>query len=101
MRKVWKITAALLLLAAAVTLTVLTVAGRSGHTVEAAEEDTPEQAYVSINNFLTNDLSGSAEAAALDSYIEKFMKRWEIKGGSLAVMKDGRLVYSKGYGWAD
>ena len=101
MRKAWKITAALLLLAAAVTLTVLTVAGRSGHTVEAAEEDAPEQAYVSINNFLTNDLSGSAEAAALDSYIEKFMKRWEIKGGSLAVMKDGRLVYSKGYGWAD
>lgn len=29
------------------------------------------------------------------------MKRWEIKGGSLAVMKDGRLIYSKGYGWAD
>ena len=73
MRKAWKITAALLLLAAAVTLTVLTVAGRSGHTVYAAEEDAPEQAYVSINNFLTNDLSGSAEAAALDSYIEKFM----------------------------
>ena len=55
--------------------------------------------YVSINEFLSNDISGSADA--LDGYIEKFMRRWEIKGGSLAVMKDGCLVYAKGYGWAD
>lgn len=55
--------------------------------------------YVSINEFLSNDISGSTDA--LDGYIEKFMRRWEIKGGSLAVMKDGCLVYAKGYGWAD
>ena len=29
------------------------------------------------------------------------MDQWEIKGASLAIMKDGKLIYSKGYGYAD
>lgn len=66
-----------------------------------SEDSYGDESYVSINRFITNDLSNTEQAEALDSYIERFMKRWEIKGGSLAVMKDGRLIYSKGYGWAD
>lgn len=70
--------------------------------VQSPDTDTgPEEEYVSINRFLSNEMCSTEESEALDSYIEKFMKRWEIKGGSLAVMKNGRLVYSKGYGWAD
>ena len=56
---------------------------------------------VSINEWLTNDLSNRSETARLDRYIKQFMQRWEIKGASLAVMKDGQLCYAKGYGWAD
>lgn len=33
-----------------------------------------------------------------DATIQKFLKRWDIKGASVAVMKDNRLIYSKGYG---
>jgi N-acyl-D-amino-acid deacylase len=40
-------------------------------------------------------------AQAFDSEIEKFMKARGIPGGALAVVKDRRLVYAKGYGWAD
>lgn len=29
------------------------------------------------------------------------MKARHVPGGALAVVKDGRLVYAKGYGWAD
>lgn len=105
MNRLWKTTAVILLLTAAITATVLTVAGRNGNTDDTAEalqpEDSKAEEYVSINEFLTNDMCGTPQAAALDSYIERFMRRWEIKGGSLAVMKDGRLIYSKGYGWAD
>lgn len=36
-----------------------------------------------------------------DRVVERFMQRWEITGASIAVMKNGRLLYSKGYGWAD
>lgn len=95
----------MLVLAAAVSLTVITVTGRTDNAGDRAEDMSEDsygdESYVSINRFITNDLSNTEQAEALDSYIERFMKRWEIKGGSLAVMKDGRLIYSKGYGWAD
>src|ERR1044071_943039 len=38
---------------------------------------------------------------AFDRGIENFMEARDIPGGALAVVKDGRLVYTRGYGWAD
>ena len=69
-------------------------------TEKDGEQAVPEE-FISINSFLSNGMSDLECSGKLDAYIVKFMKRWEIKGGSLAVMKDGRLLYSKGYGWAD
>ena len=40
-------------------------------------------------------------ATAFDGAMEKFVRARKVPGGSLAVVKDGRLVYAKGYGWAD
>jgi CubicO group peptidase (beta-lactamase class C family) len=31
----------------------------------------------------------------------KIMDRHGIPGGSLAIAKDGKLVYAKGFGWAN
>jgi N-acyl-D-amino-acid deacylase len=42
-----------------------------------------------------------AVAAAFDREVEGFMAARAIPGGALAVLKDGRLVYARGYGWAD
>ena len=46
-----------------------------------------------------------AEAAsvadAFDAEMEAFMKPRGVPGGALAVVKNRRLVYAKGYGWAD
>jgi N-acyl-D-amino-acid deacylase len=42
-----------------------------------------------------------SEFAAFDREIQKFMSVRNIPGGALAVVKDGRLVYTRGYGWAD
>ncbi|MBR5385038.1 MAG: beta-lactamase family protein [Bacteroidales bacterium] len=33
--------------------------------------------------------------------MDSFMRRWEIQGASLAIMRGDSLVYAKGYGWAD
>ena len=33
--------------------------------------------------------------------IHSFMKRWTIEGASIAVSRDGKLVYAKGLGYAD
>jgi len=38
---------------------------------------------------------------SFDAEIEAFMKARDIPGGALAVVKDRRLVYSRGYGLAD
>src|SRR3989442_13390357 len=38
---------------------------------------------------------------AFDREIQKFMRARNIPGGALAVVKDRRLVYTRGYGWAD
>lgn len=59
------------------------------------------QEHISINRLISNELSDLDETKKLDKYVEQFLKRWEIKGGSLAIMKGGKLVYAKGYGWAD
>ena len=36
-----------------------------------------------------------------DRLIPELMEKWEIPGGAIAVVKDGRLVLAKGYGLAD
>jgi CubicO group peptidase (beta-lactamase class C family) len=33
-----------------------------------------------------------------DQYVEKAMKEWEVPGLAIAVVKDDRMVFAKGYG---
>jgi CubicO group peptidase (beta-lactamase class C family) len=37
----------------------------------------------------------------IDSTIINFQNKWEIPGISVAIAKDGRLIYAKGFGYAD
>ena len=39
--------------------------------------------------------------ASFDRVVPAFMERWRIPGGAVTVVKDGRLVLARGYGWAD
>lgn len=45
--------------------------------------------------------SDSATARAVDAYVEQVMKKRHIPGVSIAVVKDGKTVMSKGYGLAN
>ena len=36
-----------------------------------------------------------------DDFIESTMKKWQIPGVELSIVKDGELVYSNGYGYRD
>ena len=40
-------------------------------------------------------------AEAFDREVDAFMTARKVSGGALAVVKDRRLVYVRGYGWAD
>jgi len=45
--------------------------------------------------------TANANLASFDSTVINFMEKRNVPGAALAVVKDGRLVYSRGYGWAD
>ena len=60
-----------------------------------------ERFTTSFNNRLSNELSDFDDVSALDRTISAFIKQWDIKGASVAITKDGRLVYAKGFGYAD
>lgn len=38
---------------------------------------------------------------SFDDLMRGFMQKRHVPGGALAVVKNGRLVYARGYGWAD
>ena len=50
---------------------------------------------------LTNSFSSSDDFLQCDAIVESFLHKWSIAGASVAIAKDGRLVYAKGYGYAD
>lgn len=38
---------------------------------------------------------------SLDIYIKREMKRWELPGMAIAIIKDGKVIFMKGYGVSD
>ncbi len=41
------------------------------------------------------------EMTSLDDAVEAFMAKWSVPGGAFAVTYQGRLVYARGFGYAD
>lgn len=62
---------------------------------------TMTSAIVPDNVRLTNEMSAGAEYFPAEKSIRSFMRRWAIAGASVAVSKDGKLVYAKGFGFTD
>ena len=54
-----------------------------------------------LNLMLTNEMSSRPELEGLDRKVSRYLSKWFIKGGSLAIMRNDSLVYAKGYGWAE
>jgi CubicO group peptidase (beta-lactamase class C family) len=40
----------------------------------------------------------AAQVKSIDAYVEKAMRDWRIPGLSIAVVKDDKIIYAKGYG---
>ncbi|MDE6559978.1 MAG: beta-lactamase family protein [Muribaculaceae bacterium] len=71
---------------------------------KATEKEKAEVVAVPMSEWsaaLTNELSDCPDLDKMDSEIERFIGRWNIKGLSLAVTRNDSLLYAKGYGWAD
>lgn len=70
---------------------------KSGGTQTEEKEDRLPR----LNKILTNELSSRPETEGMDKDIERYMKRWELRGVQIAVSRNDSLVYAKGFGWAD
>ena len=55
----------------------------------------------SISHRLTNDVSSFDGVSSSESMIRTFMDEWGIVGASVAIAKDERLIYAKGFGFTD
>ncbi|MDP4224007.1 MAG: serine hydrolase domain-containing protein [Bacteroidota bacterium] len=56
---------------------------------------------VPANIRLTNTFSSGTEFDGCSKLIGSFMKKWSIEGASIAIARDGKLVFAKGFGYAD
>ena len=58
----------------------------------------PVDTRLRLNSFIDNARS---DCPRLDKAVERFMRRWDLAGVQLAVMRGDSLLYAKGYGKAD
>ncbi|GAB7087015.1 serine hydrolase domain-containing protein [Marinifilum fragile] len=54
-----------------------------------------------VSHRISNNLSESVETARADRLIKRFLNKWEVAGATVAVVKDQKLLFAKGYGYAD
>lgn len=54
-----------------------------------------------LNDTLTNAMSSQPELHAMDSIMQRYLKRWEINGAQLAISRHDSLLYARGFGYAD
>ena len=93
-RKVVLIIASFLAVSAIVTAIV---AGGRGESIASTEEEK----VFRLNDTLTNEMSDIPALEGLDRKIRTYLRKWHMKGASLAITRGDSLVYAKGYGWAD
>ena len=67
---------------------------KSPHPVQSTESK-------AISRRISNTMSSFEGTEKMENTIADFLKQYKIKGASVAVTKDGRLVYAKGFGYAD
>jgi CubicO group peptidase (beta-lactamase class C family) len=58
-------------------------------------DTTPAQPVIAISGAAVPGM------ASYDQVITAFMRKLSIPGGAVAVMRDGRLIYARGFGYAD
>lgn len=94
MKKTYALIAAILAVAAIATATIVIK-----KPLQQPAPLAPERVY--LNEVLSNDSSSFEELEGLDKKVRAYMRRWELKGASLAITRNDSLLYAKGYGWAD
>ncbi|MGE4585719.1 MAG: serine hydrolase domain-containing protein [Mangrovibacterium sp.] len=75
--------------------------GSSGYQTERETPPYYRLELSGLNKRITNEAGSFPEYLTVSRLIERFMARWELKGVSLAVVRDDRLVFAQGFGIAN
>ena len=67
----------------------------------ACSENIGQELPAGLNEKLSNSLSERREFEGLDKEMKRYLRQWEMKGASVAIMRNDSLIFAKGYGWAD
>ena len=65
------------------------------------EQENNQETYCHLNQVLSNEVSAFEADRLIDKKVRAYLQQWQIKGASLAVMRNDSLLYAKGYGQAD
>jgi len=61
-----------------------------------------ENIYPNPNTtFITNNLTDSTQFELVNKSFEQFVAKWGLTGASIAIAKNGKLVYTRGFGYAN
>lgn len=67
----------------------------------AREKSAASEKFIATNVRLINSSSMGSEFQGAEKVVESFLRKWHINGMSVAIAKDGKLVYARGFGYAD
>ncbi len=62
---------------------------------------TEESDSKSLNSNITNDLSEFSGSKFIKKEVDEFLQQWNLAGLTMSIVKDGKLVYAHGFGYAD
>jgi len=76
---------------------------------DTAFDDTAKSIHSSVPSYPSETVAGLISNAysnldtynILDESIERFVRKWDLAGASIAIAKEGNLVYAKGFGYAN
>lgn len=60
-----------------------------------------EPVIESLNFQLTNNLSDFIGSQFIEKEANDFLRQWNLAGMSMSIVKDGKLIYAHGFGYAD
>jgi CubicO group peptidase (beta-lactamase class C family) len=67
---------------------------------QETNRNVPTSEVTPLSFRLTNELSASEYTNSIDSIFNDFLSGKQIKGASVAISKNGKLMYAKGFGYA-
>jgi CubicO group peptidase (beta-lactamase class C family) len=68
---------------------------------KAPKKSSVEVDSQSLNFKLTNSLSQFAGSRIIEKEAGEFLQQWNLAGMTMSIVKDGKLVYAHGFGYAD